>query len=250
MAKWNNLARRIELYRARTGDRSDFSVASGSSLSHDDEATSPYQLSHAVRLCLVAGIDHLDAMRQLIVADRTLHIAAPFSLARGALEMISAAFWILHPAAKDERITRLLRWHVKNCKDEREVAKISEVAPPPYLESKRRNILEIGQRQRLRRDLIEKGYTSTAAVRYAGEESSVKVLLVWQLCSGYAHGRSWAYRQSDREEYQTADPTVHDVGITSSYSSTWLPARQTVQLLEEVLREYDIRSGGGFGAQG
>ncbi|UIR39641.1 hypothetical protein LZP97_26455 (plasmid) [Rhodococcus sp. DMF-1] len=80
IAAWNKIAPRIDRYVERIGDRSDFSVASGTSLSGDDAASLPYHVSHAVRMCFTAGIDHLHALRQLVVTDRVLHVAAPFSL--------------------------------------------------------------------------------------------------------------------------------------------------------------------------
>ena len=39
---------------ARVGDPNEFSVSPGSSLFGDDEHSDPYQLSHAVQMCLVA----------------------------------------------------------------------------------------------------------------------------------------------------------------------------------------------------
>jgi hypothetical protein len=65
-------------------------------------------------MCLVAGVDHLHAVKALFVDLHVLHTAAPFSLVRGSLENLSAAFWILHPKARNQRIERTLRWHAKN----------------------------------------------------------------------------------------------------------------------------------------
>ena len=47
----------------RTGEPNDFPVSPGSSLAGDDKASNPYQVSHAVQMCLVAGVDHLHAVK-------------------------------------------------------------------------------------------------------------------------------------------------------------------------------------------
>ncbi|MFR9807403.1 hypothetical protein ACL02T_34705, partial [Pseudonocardia sp. RS010] len=63
----------------------------GSPLRRDDELAHPYGLSHAVVRQLQAAVDHLDAVRALIVEAQKIHNAAPFTLTRGALETASAA---------------------------------------------------------------------------------------------------------------------------------------------------------------
>jgi hypothetical protein len=52
-AKWDEIAPRIDRMAERIGDPNDFPVQHGSSLSGDDKASSPYCVSHGVRMCLV-----------------------------------------------------------------------------------------------------------------------------------------------------------------------------------------------------
>lgn len=97
----------------RVNDPMDFAVSPGSPLAGDDRASDPYQVSHAVQMCIVAGVDHLHAMKSLLLDLNMLHSAAPFTMVRGALEVLSSAFWILHPAKRTVRVERVLRWHAK-----------------------------------------------------------------------------------------------------------------------------------------
>jgi hypothetical protein len=81
----------------------------GSSLSADDAATAPYQLSHMVGGALLSAVDHFDAFRALVVDAQVVHARAPYTLLRAALENASVAVWLLAPSSRDERILRRLR---------------------------------------------------------------------------------------------------------------------------------------------
>ncbi len=116
-AKWLELAPLLDRMMQRVGTDGEFGLAPGSSLAGDDQASAPYQLSHAVRACLMAATDHLHAAKVVVVDQGTVHVAAPSSLARGALETLFAAYWMLHPVSRDERVTRALRWQAQNMRD-------------------------------------------------------------------------------------------------------------------------------------
>lgn len=240
MAKWAELSPVIERLAERTAQQNEFKVAAGSSMAGDDKASSPYQVSHAVHMCLTAGVDHLHAIKCLIVDGGVLHIAAPYSLGRAALETISTAFWILHPASRNDRVTRALRWYSKNNADRHDAEGSDQAARA----ASRAKLYVVGDRRGLPRDVVGGGYTSTAAVQYADTHSSVEVLLLWRICSGFAHGRPWAYLNlSDREQFPTEDPGVHHIKMTASTASTILPALSAVDLLREVLKLHGGRAG-------
>lgn len=96
-AKWDRAGRRPRMAE-RIGDPNDFPVRPGSSLSGHDKASNPYCASHAVRMCLVAGVDHLHTAKSYLLDFHVLPAASLFSLVRGSLENFAAAFWILHPS--------------------------------------------------------------------------------------------------------------------------------------------------------
>ncbi|OZG29728.1 hypothetical protein BH683_007255 [Williamsia sp. 1138] len=243
-AKWHEISPLIDRMSERIGDRDDFKVAAGSSLASDDALTNPYQLSHSVRLCMTAGVDHLHSVKRLVMDSQVLHVAAPFSLSRGALETFSAAFWMLHPIAPGDRIAHGLRWHAKNFNDMHSaVDLLPDVVQNSTLKAKYAKLYRISDAHGLSRKSIRDGYTSTAAVKYAEEHSSVRVLFPWQLCSGFAHGRPWAYLgASSREQFETEDPQVQHLRLTSSLTTVLYPALQALHLLQDVLKLFADRS--------
>jgi hypothetical protein len=82
-AKWQEIASGIDKMAQRIADPNDFQISAGSSLAGDDKASRPYQVSHAARMCLVVGVDHLQAVKALLLDLHVLHTAAPFSLVVG-----------------------------------------------------------------------------------------------------------------------------------------------------------------------
>jgi hypothetical protein len=195
-------------------------------------------VSHAVQMCIVAGVDHLHAMKSLLVDLNVLHSAAPFTLVRGALEIFSSAFWILHPAKRNTRVERVLRWHAKNFHDQHpalESLKISDVAKR---DAKYARISQIGSGRGISAKDIKAGYQSTDAVRYANTNAPTsKPLLSWQMCSGYAHGRPWVYLgMADEDMFQeTDDPGVLMARVTSDPGKLLYPSLHAQWLMKDVV---------------
>lgn len=241
-AKWAQISPLIERMKERIGTPGEFPIGENSSLLGDDTASTPYHVSHAVRMCMTAGVDHLHAVKSLVIDGGLLHIAAPFSLTRGALENFSAAYWILHPTTRNDRIERALRWQAKNFKDGNTA--ISEFALPNQtpLETKLLKLDAVAQNRGITAN-IRTGYTSTSALQYVEANSSLKVLFPWRMCSGFAHGRPWAYLNiSSTESTATTDPGVVDVQMTSSLGTVLYPALEALHLLQVLLRLYKERA--------
>lgn len=72
-ALWAAFASDVDRMMERVNDPTDFAVSPGSSLAGDDRASDPYQVSHAVQMCIVAGVDHLHAMKSLLIDLNVLH---------------------------------------------------------------------------------------------------------------------------------------------------------------------------------
>ncbi|MGH9250868.1 MAG: hypothetical protein ACRD0W_15285 [Acidimicrobiales bacterium] len=103
----------VEIFRdvaqtkERIADRSLFGqVQPGSSLAGDDRAAYPYQLSHGVDAAIGIAVDHLDAVRALIMDAMVMHPYAPFTITRAAIEAGSTAVWLLGPSSRRERVVR------------------------------------------------------------------------------------------------------------------------------------------------
>ncbi|MGJ5666365.1 hypothetical protein QLG13_00630 [Rhodococcus aetherivorans] len=244
-AKWSEISPLIERVMQRVGTADEFPIAAGSSISGDDQASRPYHVSHSVRSCLLAGVDHLHAVKSLIVDQGVLHTLAPFTLARGSLENLSLAYWILHPASRDERIQRALRWHAQNFIDQDKA--LAPLSLPNHVdkETKLQKVEATASARGINTN-IRRGHSSTEAVTYADSNATTarNVLFAWRLCSGYAHGRQWALLGgSDREEHPTVDPDVVNIKLTASTRNTLFVTLESLHLLSDVLRTYDQRAG-------
>jgi len=245
-AKWQAISPLIDRMMGRVGTKDEFPVSLGSSLAGDDKASDPYQVSHVLRMCLGAGVDHLHAAKVLVVDQGVLHVAAPSSLARGALENLAAAYWVLGPSGRDERVTRALRWHAKNMKDGNTALAPLGLPGITPVDDKLKKLYAVGAKRGIDEKAIRQGYTSTATVEYAeqGEPSlPLGVVLPWRLCSGYAHGRPWAYLgASEREEAPSTSADLVNVQLRSSLSRALYPNLSALQLLERFLRLDEARA--------
>ncbi|MEU2988752.1 hypothetical protein ABZ647_30630 [Micromonospora aurantiaca] len=81
-----------------------------STLSRDNKEMHPYQLSQAAWHALSHAVDHLHCLRTVLKDAHVMHMYAPYSLARAALENASAAVWLLAPEDRAERVRRRLRF--------------------------------------------------------------------------------------------------------------------------------------------
>ena len=246
-AKWHEIGPLIDRLNERTETPGEFDVSWGSSLAGDDRASSPYQVSHALRSCLMSGIDHLHACKVLLLEARVLHVSAPATLLRGCLENMATAYWILGPDARDDRIERALRWYAKNAQDQERAVKDLALDGYKTVEEILAKIESVAdKRPKIDVRRVRRGYTSTEAVRYADQlgSSNLGVLLPWQLCSGFAHGRPWAHLAwSVREEFAAHEAGVVRLRLTNDFNRVIYPALAAMHLLEDFLRLYARRSG-------
>lgn len=243
--KWLELAPLIDRMMERVGTEDEFPVAPHSSLALDNAATNPYHLSHALRMCLTAAVDHLHALKVLVVDAGVLHVAAPSSLSRGALENLAAAFWILGPEDRTDRVERLLQWYAKNFKDSQTATAGINIPDRTSLDDKLKKLYAVGAHRSIDPRKIRNGYTSTDAVTYAEQNAPnlpLGVVLPWRLCSGFAHGRPWAYLGSLHREEVDRGNDISTVKLTSDLGRTLYPALASMQLLELFLRLYSARA--------
>lgn len=245
-AKWADIAPLIDRLNERTDDGGDFAVLPRSSLAPDDVWADPYHLSHAVQACIVAGIDHLHAVKSLVFDAGKLHVAAPASLVRGCLENMATAYWILHPAPRAERVTRCLQWHIQNAKDQHTA--IHPLNLPDYKPQDQRlaKIIAVaGRNPGVDVKTVKRGYRSTEAVAYSEEHIGERlgVLLPWRLCSAFAHGRPWANLSfSERQEVPTADPNIVAMRFSTDMGRALYLVLAAMNLTEELLQLHTQRS--------
>jgi hypothetical protein len=245
-AMWAEIASQIEAAKARLEDPEDFVVEPSSQLAKDDIATNPYQVSHCARWCLNAGVDHLHALKSLVIDGGLVHSSAPYGLVRGALENFGAGYWILHPKQRSVRITRGLRWWAENFKDQERATKGRSLANYNPLDPKIAKLVSRAAGAHCNTTTIKGGYSSTAVMQYADKHSSARnPHLVWQLCSGFAHGRPWAsLGMNEMHTHPGSEDGVALVRLTSDHKRILGVTVPAVRLLEDLSHLHEKRSGG------
>ena len=100
----------VEGWQKELSDPDTYPIDPTSQLAADDRfLPAPYRIVTNFHIAMLAAVDHLHAMTNLIVRHQTLHVAAPWSLARGTLENAAIAFWIVNPSSRRTRAARVLR---------------------------------------------------------------------------------------------------------------------------------------------
>ena len=246
---WGGLLPLIEEMTERTQNPGEFVVEPRSQLAADDAKSHPYEVSHCARMCLNAGVDHMHAAKSLMFdANKPLlHASADWSLIRGALENLAAAFWILHPAQRTYRIEHALRWMVKNFKDQGNATDRLDLPNSKTTDEKVERVLQIGTGAGCKASEVRRGYFSTTVLKYVEKYSgSTNPYLMWQLCSGFAHGRPWAsLSMNDMEILDSNDGDgVLSIKLTSDYKRILAAAWPAGQLMHAVVWLYMHRAKG------
>lgn len=245
--KWSEIGVFAEELVDRTGTPNGFAVASGSAFAGDDRHCQPYHASHAVRMSITAAADHLHALCALVLKSGFLHLSAPATLARGALEAASAAVWITSPNLRDERITRALKWNVTDIKDGDKAATEAGLPVPTPLQDRLDKVETVAVARGLTFKPISGGYKSTEAVKEAEAVLAppLGVLFPWRLASGFAHGRRWSMlAMADTMQKQaTKDPGVSNIKMENDYSQVLYLGWAAATVTRGAVRLYDQRAG-------
>jgi hypothetical protein len=241
--KWHEIAELLDVLADRMASENEWPVEPRSSLRGDDRAAKPYHVSHAVISCLFTGIQHLHALKTLIVDAQVLHTGPPWSLARTAIENLATGFWILHPTSRQERVTRTLRWHYRNLRDQEEALRpIMPAFDPP--EARIQKLSRVATGNSIEMKAVTAGYASTGVIKYLDQHLSGRgdLTFLWRVGSGMAHGRPWAnLGVSDREVSPTPDEEVVDVRLSDDVGRVLLPVLRGLHVTQELLRLLDQR---------
>jgi hypothetical protein len=166
----------------------------GSPMRADDQRLDPYQISHASWHSLSHGVDHLNCLRTLLRETGVIHMYAPYSLVRSALENASAAVWMLQPPSRADRLTRRLQFAAADIRNGEQARQLAKQAGPRTEAERLDQVRQIAQ---------QAGIDPAAAVRRVGFAKIVEaaggapglgadvIVLVWRLCSGITHGDFW-----------------------------------------------------------
>lgn len=174
--------------------------AARSSLRGDDDRTHPYDLSHAVWRHLSNAVDHLSCLRALLGDAKVIHMYAPFTLVRGALENACGAVWLIQPAQRKERIARRFRLAISDIRHELQAGELMGHTGPQSGQGRVDDIRAIAGRAGVDAAALkgDASYTEIVqAVDGNGPPGSL-ILLSWKVCSGFAHGDWWTTKNASR----------------------------------------------------
>lgn len=257
---WPDVIELIDVLVKRAERVGEWPTQLGSALAGDDARTEPYQTSHAVQMLLNAGIDSLNGVRHLIFGrpdveftQPVIHQAAHYVLARAAIEDFSTALWILGPNSRSARVERTLRWHVKNVGDQHSALDRFPIVAPRNKAQKLKRLEEILQAAvgHVPED-FGKGYYASSVVKYVDESGSTSDELlsthfIWQLYSGFAHGRPWAQLTFlEREEHPTRQGDVLHARLTSDLHRSLLAPKHALHLCERLLSRHSTLNAPAF----
>lgn len=175
----------------------------GSLLFEDDQATYPFPISNDVRYLLLVASDNLSGLRSMIVEGTkngvptlNLHVFAPYTLIRNAIECAGTALWIMAPAERHERVLRLAQFELEDAKkNQAALTAFGGNGEETFIRKK--GIIEgiIQPYGELSWKSVANGFRITELLRTIGslpELEGLNPLGKWQIASGMAHGKRWA----------------------------------------------------------
>jgi len=222
----------------------------GSALATDSAKSAMYDVGHAAWSGIAIAIDHLHALRSLIVDARLVHSHAPFSLIRGAIDNAAVSVWLLTPTDQDERLFRRLHLAYEDVRQGAEAgALLGPRAPQPPRSAKvrLREITDLAKALGVNPD-------GAVGARWAGYESIVQLAaaevehldagtaaFVWRACSAFGHGRQWAALSLLHRESQPRSEGIVDMRLTSSVEQVATLAGTAVMLNLRAVQLYNER---------
>jgi hypothetical protein len=236
----------IQFWAAMVG-RPTPEVEAGSSLAGDARKSPNLQVAHAAWSGFAHAVDHLDALRMLIVEARVVHNYAPMTLVRAAMENAATAVWLLEPSQRAERLRRRLK--LAN-HEAWEAGQAHKLLPAALLEGKRSaqermaEIRALAIRLGLNPDDVAGRLSHEKLVRAAGEATehgADRSAFVWRLCSGFAHGRYWASLSTLQHEVLAEHGNVLNVRLTNDVDQVLTVAQFPVVFTDRALRLYEKR---------
>lgn len=223
-------------------------VQAGSRTAGDDELTEPYHLSHVVAVHLGVALDHLLALRALFVDAQALHMAAPFTLTRSALENAAQALWLLTPDDQTTRVRRRMQLAVQDARERDRVAVLlgegregRQALPARY-----DRLAGIASRAGIPRDVVLGRATAVGTVVAAADDvpqlAGLHMEAIWRICSGYAHGASWSLISAGARERVgpgTEDDPVSTYSVTADGRTLLTVTKAAVASLREARVQHD-----------
>jgi hypothetical protein len=226
-------------------------VQPGSAMRKDDAKTDPHQVSHLIHQSTNAAIDHLHCLRNSMRGNGPdslwVHVQAPFSLLRGAIENTSTAMWLMAPANRQERIRRRLRYEWGSINNAEAFVNAARFAERDRIQKRKARVLKLATAAGIdERELRQKpGFSEIVsdvgvAVDLVDDERNLP-LLFWKLCSAISHGDTWVLNTFDLEHLETLEPGVGGYNMTAPVPLLWAGAQATMTMISLVHQKYAMQ---------
>lgn len=167
-------------------------VAKNSALDIADQLSEPFRSSHTISFYILTAIDHLHALRALLLDAHAQHIFAPYTLIRSAIENAATAMWIMSDSAPRAIVVRSLKMEHVNHRDVERAYETLGLKP----DEMRSELLDgVITRNGMQKDGIKAsppGFLKVLGDVAKAHNLDTTPALIWQLCSGATHGRNWA----------------------------------------------------------
>jgi hypothetical protein len=244
----------IEDWLAMTG-RASPEVEAGSPLTGDARWSPELQVAHAAWSAVTQAIDHLHAVKTLVADARVVHTHAPFTLLRSATENAATAVWLLEPGSRTERVRRRLKLAYHEAKESGNAHKLMAAEVSADKRSAEERITEIqtlATEHSIDPNDLAGRFSYGVVVRQAGAATELGgnlALLLWQMCSGFAHGHYWASLSFlNRQEVPRAgEAGVFNVRLTNDVDRVLTITQVPFVLTIRALQLYELRRRSPFG---
>jgi hypothetical protein len=211
-----------------------------SPLGGDDADTHPYDLSHAVWRHLSNAVDHLSCMRAVLGDAKVIHMYAPFTLVRGALENACAALWLLQPSSRRERLIRRFRLAVSDIRHEYQAGELMGQASPQAVQKPIAEVVAIAERAGIGGAAVKKSVSYSEIVTEVDKGfPGGLVLLTWKTCSGFAHGDWWTTKSASRRT-QIPGPPQEGIGTFKIEANLSLLKQMTMLAVAQTRRGWQL----------
>jgi hypothetical protein len=217
----------------------------GSPMRTDDARTHPYELSHAAWHSLSHAVDHLNCLLALLRDAHMIHMYAPYSLVRSALENASAAVWMLQPGSRPERVTRRLRFAAEDIRSGEQVKQLMGAIGPRSKQERISQVRHIAERARVeaKAAVLPVGYGEIVKAAGSALGGDTAILVSWRLCSGMTHGDLWTTLSgaTERVELPGAAPELGTFKITANIQTLMYVTSFAAHMTGLGWRLYDRR---------
>jgi hypothetical protein len=211
-----------------------------SPLGADDAVTHPYDLSHVVWRHLSNAVDHLSCMRAVLGGAKVIHMYAPFTLVRGALENACAVLWLLQPASRRERLIRRFRLAVTDIRHEYQAGVLMGHASQREEQRPIAEVVAIAGRAGIGEATVRKGVSYSEIVTEVDKDSPDSLVLVsWKTCSGFAHGDWWTTKNASRRT-RIPGPELDGIGTFKIEANLSLLKNMTALAVAQTRRGWQV----------